>query len=145
VRKGGGRLGSARRFGPSAVGIRPLVTGLDFSFGRRRANQLRAEAAALRLEAAVTRRADNAVSELKRAANEGLQESSTPGIYVHVPPLDCLLVLRENDQETHASHAFQTELRPGTIVHLEDRDWVVTEIRAGRTIEVICRPVYERL
>jgi hypothetical protein len=62
-----------------------------------------------------------------------------------MPPLDCELVLRENDHESYQPHSFIDEVRPGTIVRIEDHDWVVIEVRGDKTPQVVCRPVYERL
>jgi hypothetical protein len=61
-----------------------------------------------------------------------------------MPSFDCELILRENDYESHEWHSFIDEVRPGTIVHVQERDWVIIEVRGYNTPEVICRPVYER-
>jgi hypothetical protein len=38
------------------------------------------------------------------------------------------------------------DLRPGTHVHLEGREWIVVDMRerAGHVPEVVCRPAEER-
>jgi hypothetical protein len=45
------------------------------------------------------------------------------------------------------AHSFVDEVRPGTMVRIDDDDWVIIEVRSGPNgaPEVICRPVYERL
>ena len=62
-----------------------------------------------------------------------------------MPSFDCELVLRENDRESRQGHSFADEVRPGTLVRFEGRDWVVIEVRGSASPEVLCRPVYERL
>jgi hypothetical protein len=65
-----------------------------------------------------------------------------------MPSFECELLLRENDHQSSRPHSFVDEVRPGTIVRIDEHDWVVTEIRGGSNgapREVICRPVYERL
>jgi hypothetical protein len=58
-------------------------------------------------------------------------------------PLECELVLRENDHEKRRPHSFLGEVRPGTFVRMDDRDWIVVEIQEGETPSVICRPAAE--
>jgi hypothetical protein len=60
-----------------------------------------------------------------------------------VTPFECELVLRENGDETRRPHLFFGEIRPGTFLCLEERDWIVIEIQEGETPSVICRPVAE--
>lgn len=64
-----------------------------------------------------------------------------------MPSFECELVLRENEHESSRAHSFVHEVRPGTIVRVDERDWVVVESRGGANgaPQVICRPVYERL
>jgi hypothetical protein len=64
-----------------------------------------------------------------------------------VPPFDCELVLRENGDETRQPHSSVEEIRPGTAVHFDRRDWIVVEILEpeGALPEVICRPRAERV
>ena len=64
-----------------------------------------------------------------------------------MPPFDCELVFRENGDETRQPHSFIGEIRPGTAVHIDRRDWIVIEIREreGGLPEVICRPRAERV
>jgi hypothetical protein len=56
---------------------------------------------------------------------------------------DCELVLRENGDEMRVPHTFLAEIRPGTFVRLEGRDWIVTEIQEGDKPLVVCRPPSE--
>jgi hypothetical protein len=60
-----------------------------------------------------------------------------------VTPFECELVLRENGGEARQPHTFIGEVRPGTFVYMNDRDWIVIEIQEGETPSVICRPVAE--
>jgi hypothetical protein len=64
-----------------------------------------------------------------------------------VPSIECELLLRENAHESSRPHSFPDEVRPGTIVRIDEGDWVVIETRGGSNgvPEVVCRPVYERL
>jgi hypothetical protein len=59
---------------------------------------------------------------------------------------DCELVLQENGHEWRQAHSFMVEMEPGTFVHIEGRDWIVTEVReqASAPPEIICRPAAER-
>jgi hypothetical protein len=57
---------------------------------------------------------------------------------------ECELVLRENDHEARLPHTFLAEIKPGTFLRLEGRDWIVTEIQDGDKPRVICRPPSER-
>jgi hypothetical protein len=61
-------------------------------------------------------------------------------------PFDCELVLRENGDETRQPHKFDNEVRPGTTLHVESRDWIIIEIahRSGLLPEVICHSAHER-
>jgi hypothetical protein len=64
-----------------------------------------------------------------------------------VPAFECELFLRESAHESSRPHSFPDEVRPGTIVRIDEQDWVVIETR-GRSSgmpEVVCRSVYERL
>jgi hypothetical protein len=54
------------------------------------------------------------------------------------------LVLCENDKETRVPHSFLSEVRPGTQVRWDGRDWIVIEIQEGEKPSVICRPLNER-
>jgi hypothetical protein len=60
-----------------------------------------------------------------------------------VTPFECDLVLRENDDEARQPHTFIAEVRPGTFLHGNDRDWIVIEIQEGETPSVICRRAAE--
>jgi hypothetical protein len=51
---------------------------------------------------------------------------------------DCELVLRENGHEKRMPHTFLAEIRPGTFLRLEGRDWIVTEVQEGKKLLVIC-------
>jgi hypothetical protein len=64
-----------------------------------------------------------------------------------VAGFECDLVLRENGFEERRPHTFMVEVQPGTMLHLEGREWVVTEVgdRPGSLPEVVCRPVAERV
>jgi hypothetical protein len=55
--------------------------------------------------------------------------------------------LRENGDETRQPHSSVEEIRPGTAVHFDRRDWIVVEILEpeGALPEVICRPRAERV
>jgi hypothetical protein len=56
--------------------------------------------------------------------------------------MDCELVLRDMDVEIRRPHTFVSDIRAGTFVRFEDRDWIVVEIRESRPPpEVICSPV----
>ena len=57
-----------------------------------------------------------------------------------VPKYECELVLRENDHETRFPHSFFSQVRPGTYVRMDDRDWIIIEIEEGDRPSVICRP-----
>jgi hypothetical protein len=65
------------------------------------------------------------------------------GYETSVPKYECELLLRENGGEVHVPHAFLGEVRPGTYVRMNDRDWIVIEIQEGVKPIVICRPVAE--
>ena len=41
-----------------------------------------------------------------------------------VTPFECELVLRENGGEARQPHTFIGEVRPGTFVYMNDRDWI---------------------
>ena len=56
---------------------------------------------------------------------------------------ECELVLRENGDEKRQPHMFAGELRPGTFVRMDGRDWIVIEIQDGEPPSIICRPVNE--
>jgi hypothetical protein len=56
---------------------------------------------------------------------------------------ECELVLRENDHENRVPYSFLYEVRPGTFVRHDDRDWIVIEIQESETPSVICRPAAE--
>ena len=57
---------------------------------------------------------------------------------------ECELVLRENGDEMRVPHEFLSEVRPGTFVRKDNRDWIVIEIQdLGETPAVICRPAAE--
>jgi hypothetical protein len=60
-------------------------------------------------------------------------------------PFDCEIVLRENGDESHQPYSFMGEVRPGTIMRVDQHDWVVIEVRGGAVPQVVCRPVYERM
>jgi hypothetical protein len=63
-----------------------------------------------------------------------------------MPSFECELVLRENEHESRRRHSFVDEVPPGTIVRIDEQDWVVVETRGSSGApEVICRPVYERI
>jgi hypothetical protein len=56
---------------------------------------------------------------------------------------DCELVLGENGSEHRQPHTFHSDIRPGTALYLEAKDWVVIEIKerpTGLLPQVICRP-----
>jgi hypothetical protein len=59
-----------------------------------------------------------------------------------VVPFDCLLVLRDNGDETQYPHSFMAEIHAGTTIHLGGRDWTVVEIhdRGDDVPAVVCRP-----
>lgn len=59
-----------------------------------------------------------------------------------VTPFDCLLVLRDDGQETRNPHSFMAEISPGVAIHVEGRDWAVVEIqhRLDDVPMVVCRP-----
>ena len=56
---------------------------------------------------------------------------------------ECALVLRERDHEMRVPHSFLSEVRPGTFVRKNDRDWIVIEVQEGEPPSVICRPAAE--
>jgi hypothetical protein len=59
-----------------------------------------------------------------------------------VAPFDCLLLLRDDGQETRNPHAFMAEISPGAAIHVKGRDWAVVEIqhRLDDVPVVVCRP-----
>lgn len=59
-----------------------------------------------------------------------------------VAPFDCLLVLRDDGQETRNPHSFMAQVSPGAAIHVEGRDWAVVEIqhRLDNVPVVVCRP-----
>lgn len=59
-----------------------------------------------------------------------------------VAPFDCLLVLRDDGQETRNPHSFMAQISSGTEIHVEGRDWAVVEIqhRLDDVPVVVCRP-----
>jgi len=58
-------------------------------------------------------------------------------------PYECNLVLREHGDEKRQPHSFIGEVRPGSFIRMDDRDWIVIEIQEGETPLVICRPAAE--
>jgi hypothetical protein len=56
---------------------------------------------------------------------------------------ECELVLRENGDEERQPHSFLGEVRPGTFVRMDDRDWIVIEVQEDEPPSVICRPAAE--
>jgi hypothetical protein len=75
----------------------------------------------------------------------GCKAFAQNGYEKSMPPFDCEIVLRENDHESRQPHSFMDEIRPGTIVRIEDQDWVVIEVRNKQAPQIVCRLVYERL
>jgi hypothetical protein len=59
---------------------------------------------------------------------------------------ECELVLQENEHETRRPHTFLAEIRPGTFLRLDGRDWIVNDIteRPDGPREIVCRPANER-
>ena len=53
------------------------------------------------------------------------------------------LVLRENDHENRVPHSVLHEVRPGTFVRHDDRDWIVVEVQEDEPPSVICRHAAE--
>jgi hypothetical protein len=62
-----------------------------------------------------------------------------------VTPFGCELVLRENGDEKRTLHTFLAQVRPGTHLCFEGRDWIVLEVEEGEKQVVICRPANETL
>jgi hypothetical protein len=61
---------------------------------------------------------------------------------------DCELVFRENGSDRREPHAFDSDVLPGTMLHLEGLDWMVVELRerpTGLLPQVVCRPAFERV
>jgi hypothetical protein len=59
-----------------------------------------------------------------------------------VDPFACLLVLRDDGQETRTSHSFMAQIAPGAAIHVAGRDWAVVEIqhRLDDVPVVVCQP-----
>lgn len=67
---------------------------------------------------------------------------------MRIAHFDCELVLRENGSEHRQLHTFHSDIRPGTALYLEARDWIVIQIEerpTGLLPQVICRPASERI
>jgi hypothetical protein len=67
---------------------------------------------------------------------------------LRIAHFDCELVLRENGSENCHPHRFHSDIRPGTALYLEAKDWVVIQIEerpSGLLPRVICRPASERI
>jgi hypothetical protein len=56
---------------------------------------------------------------------------------------ECELVLRGNGDEKRKPHMFASEIRPGTFLRMDNRDWIVIEIQESEPPSVICRPANE--
>jgi hypothetical protein len=53
------------------------------------------------------------------------------------------LVLREHGGQKRRLHSFLSEVRPGTFVRMDDRDWIVIDVQEDEPPSVICRPAAE--
>jgi hypothetical protein len=63
------------------------------------------------------------------------------GLRTTMGPLECEVVLQEDNSERRLPHTFAAPVEPGTRLFLEGKDWAVVDVieRPGDVLEVVCR------